>query len=111
MTSLDAGLSYLTQSTDRVNLTGLHDGGSVTRTLDLNQSFQTYSLTGFTNLNSLVVWGLMGDGYLALDNIDVTFGRVAETPIPGALPLFASAVGLGGFLGYRRKRKAAMAAT
>ena len=31
------------------------------------------------------------------------------TPLPAALPLFASALGLGGFLGYRRKRKAAMA--
>ena len=27
----------------------------------------------------------MGDGYLALDNIDVTFGRVLNA-IPGALP-------------------------
>ena len=35
--------------------------------------------------------------------------RVTETPIPGALPLFASVLGLGGFFGYRRKRKAAPA--
>ena len=34
---------------------------------------------------------------------------LSPTPLPqAALPLFASALGLGGFLGYRRKRKAAM---
>ena len=34
---------------------------------------------------------------------------VVPTPIPAALPLFAFAFGLGGLLGYRRKRKGAMA--
>ena len=32
--------------------------------------------------------------------------NVSQTPIPGALPLFASVLGLGGFLGWKRQRKA-----
>lgn len=33
---------------------------------------------------------------------------VPGVPIPAALPLFASVLGIGGFFGYRRKRNAAM---
>ena len=44
------------------------------------------------------------------DNIlltgDVAVGAV---PLPGALPLFASVLGLGGFFGWKRKRRVAMA--
>lgn len=35
------------------------------------------------------------------------FSQVAATPIPAALPLFASALGGLGFIGWRRKRKPA----
>jgi hypothetical protein len=44
---------------------------------------------------------------------DMTVGslqQVTPTPLPGALPLFASGGGLLGFLSWRRKRKAALAA-
>ena len=45
---------------------------------------------------------------------DMTVGSVQQvtptTPLPGALPLFASGGGLLGFLSWRRKRKAALAA-
>ena len=49
-----------------------------------------------------------GDGFVTL----VTGGGLgdiagAETPIPAALPLFASGAGVLGFLGWRRKKKAA----
>jgi hypothetical protein len=50
----------------------------------------------------------------ALGFMDVTFtdqGDVASaTPLPAALPLFASGLGALGLLGWRRKRKAALAA-
>ena len=54
-----------------------------------------------------------------IDNPDSTFlisGRltefsVAETPIPAALPLFATGLGALGLLGWRRKKKAAALAT
>jgi hypothetical protein len=39
-----------------------------------------------------------------------TFTAVAATPIPAALPLFASALGLFGFLGWRRKAAISAAA-
>ena len=42
------------------------------------------------------------------DNLSFSTVPVSQTPIPGALPLFASALGLGGLVGYRRKRKAKM---
>jgi hypothetical protein len=45
---------------------------------------------------------------MLFDNLQFS-AAVAETPVPAALPLFASALGLGGLFGYRRKRKAAMA--
>jgi hypothetical protein len=41
--------------------------------------------------------------------VAVTFDVAPAVPLPGALPLFTSAFGLGGFFGYMRKRKAAMA--
>jgi len=35
------------------------------------------------------------------------FGPVSQTPLPAALPLFASGLGALGLLGWRRKRKIA----
>jgi hypothetical protein len=45
-----------------------------------------------------------GFGALALDDVSLT--SVAATPLPAALPLFASGLGALGFLGWRRKRTA-----
>jgi hypothetical protein len=42
--------------------------------------------------------------YIALDNIDVS--AVAATPLPAALPLFATGLAGLGLLGWRRKRRA-----
>jgi hypothetical protein len=42
-----------------------------------------------------------------LANIDLGFPPVEGTPLPGTLPLFASGLGLLGFVIQRRKRKAA----
>jgi hypothetical protein len=38
------------------------------------------------------------------------FNDPAPTPLPAALPLFASGLGALGFLGWRKRRKAAAAA-
>ena len=43
----------------------------------------------------------------ALDNVVLTGLDVSPVPVPAALPLFASALGLAGLFGYTRQRKAA----
>ena len=43
----------------------------------------------------------------ALDDVSVT--EVSATPLPGALPLFATGLGAFGFIAGRRKRKTAPA--
>jgi hypothetical protein len=40
-----------------------------------------------------------------LDDVSVVYHGPAEVPLPGALPLFATGLGLLGLLGWRRKRK------
>ena len=45
-----------------------------------------------------------------IGEIDVTInGAAMATPLPAALPLFATGLGVLGLLGWRRKRKAAAA--
>lgn len=44
------------------------------------------------------------DAVASFDNLSIT---VNQTPLPGALPLFATGLGALGLLGWRRKRKAA----
>jgi hypothetical protein len=45
-----------------------------------------------------------------LDNVMLTTAAVTATPLPAALPLFATGLGALGLLGWRRKRKARAAA-
>jgi hypothetical protein len=52
---------------------------------------------------------ILGD-YTALERISIfslevfTISEIASTPLPTALPLFASGLGAMGLLGWRRKR-------
>jgi hypothetical protein len=56
------------------------------------------------NLSSVVFEALSTRGlFLQFDFI----GTNAETPLPAALPLFATVLGAAGIVGWRRKRKAA----
>jgi hypothetical protein len=41
------------------------------------------------------------------NSTNLTFTAIAETPLPAALPLFATGLGALGLLGWRRKKKAA----
>ena len=68
----------------------------------------TTALLESLNESSAISWkvsSILSDFKLVAVTLNYTTD-VSTVPIPGALPLFASALGLGGFLGYRRKRKA-----
>lgn len=56
--------------------------------------------------------GWLADQHLLVNNFTVNgdvFSATSATPLPAALPLFASGLGALGLLGWRRKRKAAAA--
>ena len=61
-----------------------------------------------TEPNGQLAINLQGLAFDAGARIVVAFAN--ETPLPGALPLFATGLGALGLLGWRRKKKAAAAA-
>jgi len=71
---------------------------SDTATYD-NETFATLSVTPGTYVWT---WGSGADQSFTLE--------IGQTPIPAALPLFATGLGALGLLGWRRKRKAQAAA-
>ena len=56
---------------------------------------------------------IAGDTYLNIHTTQFGSGEIrgflAETPLPAALPLFASGLGALGLLGWRRRKKSAAA--
>ena len=94
LTRIDLGISYYNDvSPNFMILTGLFaDGATISRTLTLTDSFQTFALSGFENLSALTFSNLLipasdGDpGYIAIDNVVL--------PLPASLPLFALAIGV-----------------
>ena len=85
---------------------------------------QIVNLPATTSAHSITVDPLTGDifvplaGTAALNPCPAGFGlgcievfaQVPTTPLPAALPLFATGLGALGLLGWRRKRKATVAA-
>ncbi len=53
--------------------------------------------------------GLTLDISQGIDNVVGSAATPGDTPLPAALPLFATGLGAFGFLGWRRKKKAALA--
>ncbi len=93
--SLDASSLYNTAG-DLVLTGTLAGGGTVSQTLTLNSDLTTYGLSGLTGLTSLE---LSFDGAVFAAPFDLDNIELAIIPIPGAVWLFASALG---FLGWRR---------
>jgi hypothetical protein len=81
------------------------DGSAISTRLQLGDSFQTYFLTGFSDLVSLTINPLeIGPGYFAVDNIVLSGDTppVGEVPLPATLPL--AALGLAALGAVRRLR-------
>jgi hypothetical protein len=68
-------------------------------------------VVGFTNLSAFVANTaiFINGNHEHTPILELTSGPVSATPLPAALPLFATGLGLMGLLGWRRKRKGAVA--
>lgn len=100
---LDAGLSFYGGAWGSVTITGYKSGGgTVSQTLKLNDSFKTYTLTGFDDLTSAKI--NTGGGYIALDNL------VLGVPEPATWTLLILGLGMIGFAARRRTARDALAA-
>lgn len=58
-------------------------------------------------LSSSIQAGALDPNHDLLPNDFITGAVVNQTPLPAALPLFATGLGALGLLGWRRKKKAA----
>lgn len=100
-------------STRNGNVTGQQATGTdVGAQNSENFTFGQFGTLGFDmNLDDtyLIALSLLGPGGADLGtvNIVVVAGNGGAVPIPAALPLFASGLGIMGFVAHRRKRKAA----
>ena len=92
-----------------------HNPGDLTSLTDTGALLAQTSSMGNSVLNSLTAANLAAGTYflrmfgVIAGNSEINSrlvalnGSVAATPIPAALPLFATALGLFGYLGWRRK--------
>jgi hypothetical protein len=72
---------------------------------DFSGSIVAYVLAVLSGQEYLMTVHLNKD--VANDNITFVSASVSSVPIPAALPLFAAGLGAMGFMGWRRKRRAA----
>jgi hypothetical protein len=110
-----------TLSTDTTNWSGTYNNGNsdptasqswVTPTGGVAQMTYPWTTPGVIASGALWIWpsdsssaGLScGNCTVDLQTV-ITYTGVSATPLPAALPLFASGLGAMGLLGWRRKRK------
>ena len=104
VSSLDAGLSWYVEGEGyTLDLYGTRsDLSLVHATVGLDYAFNTYTLSGFDNLVSLV-FSNPTNGYIAIDNIDT--GANGAVPEPASWALMLGGFGLVG--GAMRSRRSA----
>ncbi len=100
---------FLSPSTDYfLSFLGLHDGsfsdpGLATRSIIENYQNDVFSGSPFTHAEAAYSSKDKDVGNAFVGSMLVRSAPVATTPIPAALPLFASALGGLGFFGWRRR--------
>ena len=87
----------------------LQGGQQVTNTLD--GWLSTFALLGSEQLQGIWIGEGLAGGNTGADSLTVNSLSISATPLPAALPLFATGLGALGFLGWRRKRKVGAIAT
>ncbi|WP_395017623.1 PEP-CTERM sorting domain-containing protein [Dongia sp.] len=99
---------------DQLRIGGLANGAGVNGihvgTDDLVFDISNFSLGGFQPIYAMYMqagYGGLYETYHGIAHITATPVAVATTPLPAALPLFLSAIGGMGYLGWRRRKSAA----
>jgi hypothetical protein len=86
---------------------GTVSGGVSTGTLELVITGGTGAYLGYTGTETETATVLADGTFSGTGTGSLTTGSLSTTPLPAALPLFATGLGTFGLLGWRRKRKAA----
>jgi hypothetical protein len=88
---------------------GTVSGGVSTGTLDLIITGGTGAYLGYTGTETETATVLADGTFTGTGTGSLTFTSLSTTPLPAALPLFATGLGTLGVLARRRKRKKAAA--
>lgn len=98
LNSIDAANWNIQNTTGSLDLVGyFQGGGSITQTLTTTDVWQTWVLSGFSNLVSVDIIGYTSYAF-SIDNLVVNTS--SEVPVPASLSLLAFGLAL---LGFRRK--------
>jgi len=95
--------SYIVNGVTEHNL--FDTSGTTTSPLTLGTNYDIDSVL-VSNGSILITSGLDNGVFSGLAGLQLVFESPITTPLPAALPVFATGLGMMGLLGWRRKRKA-----